>query len=73
MKITLKEPDGPYSCDIDPGVMSVNITEAFLGVGFTTEDGQRLSVCMRDDGFEVKFNDDKWVEFKPGSTNAPSS
>lgn len=53
MKIKISEPDGPYSCELDPGVMEVELREVFLGVGFVTESGQRLSVSMRDGGFEL--------------------
>lgn len=62
--ITLREPDGPYKCEIDTDVMRVEIREAYLGVAFVTEEGQKLSVCMRDGGFEVRHNDGNWVEFK---------
>lgn len=62
--ITLREPDGPYKCEIDTDVMEVEIQDTFLGVGFVTQEGQRLDVCMRDGGFEVRHNNGKWVEFK---------
>lgn len=68
MKITLSEPDGPYQATIDTEVMDVTIHEAFIGAQFVTEDGARLSVCMRDDGFEVRHWTDgesgPWIEFK---------
>jgi hypothetical protein len=55
MFIILKEPAGPYSAYIDPGVMSVEITEAWNGVIFRTEDGEALSVMMRDNGYELNY------------------
>lgn len=33
----------------------VIITEAFSGVGFRTEEGETLGVCMRDGGFEINY------------------
>lgn len=51
--IKLSQPDGPYSAEIDAGVMAVEIRKAFLGVRFITEDGATLSVSMRDGGFEI--------------------
>lgn len=60
----MREPDGPYQAEVDPGVMEVEIREAFVGLGLVSPDGQRLSVCMRDGGFEVRHNGGEWVEFK---------
>jgi hypothetical protein len=54
-KITLAEPDGPYSCLLDTEVMEVKIREAYIGVEFITNGGAILSVSMRDDGFEVHY------------------
>lgn len=80
-KITLSEPDGPYKCQIDTDVMTVEIRDAFLGVKFITEDGEHLSVCMRDSGFEVHYsgnhNDDDsekgfdsgWISFNNSFIN----
>lgn len=67
MKITLAEPDGPYKAEIDTEVMEVTLREVFVGVGFETADGCRLSVCMRDDGYEVRLDDGPWVSLRPGS------
>ena len=75
-KIALREPHGPYHCEIDTDTMDVVIKEAFLGVQFVTEDGERLSVCMRDSGFEISYSidgvripdDENWWEFKEGIT-----
>ena len=79
MKIKVSEPDGPYSAELDPGVMNVTLEEVFNGVKFVTKDGECLSVCMRDSGFEVHyFSENKvsravspafdtgWIEFKRG-------
>jgi len=74
MKVEISEPDGPYSCNLDTGVMDVTLREVFNGVRFETEGGEMLSVCMRDNGFEVHYWGDfgetgfdcGWVEFKDG-------
>lgn len=73
-KIKLSQPEGPYHADIDTGAMKVELRETFLGVAFITEGGERLSVCMRDNGFEVHYTGDfgatgfdaGWFEFKDG-------
>lgn len=70
-KIHISEPEGPYSCVVDTEAMNVTLKEVYLGVCFETVDGAKLSVCMRDDGFEVHYyKDDEfdrgWVEFKGG-------
>lgn len=73
MIIKIEEPDGPYSCIVDTGVMEVELSDVFLGVGFVTKEGNRLSVAMRDDGFEVLYrpksdpDNADWVEFKGAS------
>lgn len=74
MKIELKAPDTPYVTVIDPQVMDVILRDVFNGVTLKTDDGQNLSICMRDDGFEVHYYSDKdedgksfdsgWTEFK---------
>lgn len=69
-KITLAEPDGPYQTTIDTEVMEVTIREAFVGVGFETADGCRLSVCMRDDGYEVRLDDGPWQSLRPEGASA---
>jgi len=75
MKITITADPDFEPTTIHPGVSDVDITEAFLGVRFTTEDGAHLAVCMRDDGYEVRYWGDGfesgWVEFKGGSTPPP--
>jgi hypothetical protein len=68
-KIKVSQPDSPYTATLDTDAMDVDIREAFLGVGFTSEDGTKLAVAMRDDGFEVRYtdaqgNEGPWVEFK---------
>lgn len=55
MKITMKEPEGPYSCTLDTEVMTTTITEAFIGPVFVTADGETLAVVMRDSGFELMY------------------
>lgn len=75
MKIKVSEPDGPYSAELDPGVMNVTLEEVFNGVKFVTKDGECLSVCMRDSGFEVHYFSESepnkfdlgWTTFDEGS------
>lgn len=71
-EITLSEPAGPYRCVLDTDVMTVQIRKAFVGITFVTEGGALLSVCMRDDGFEIHYYghedgfyfDAGWIECK---------
>lgn len=64
--ITRKHPGGAHETkcvpafpevgwDITTGVDSVEIREAFIGPKFITSDGEELSVCMRDSGFEIHY------------------
>lgn len=77
-RIVLSEPEGPYDCTIDTGVMDVKLIDTFLGVRFVADSGEMLSVSMRDNGFEVHYqaptNQEKtksigWFEFKNGNVN----
>ena len=52
-KITIKEPEGPYSAILDTDVMNVEISGAYLGIKFISEDGKTLSVSERDGDFEI--------------------
>lgn len=54
-KILLKEPDGPYSAEINTGAMDVEIRNAYIGVKFITEEGKTLSISMRDGDFELIY------------------
>ena len=74
-KITLKEPDGPYHCEIDTDVMKVEVRESYLGFRFIADSGEELVVSMRDGGFELhytgKFETSKllnpeWIDLKGG-------
>lgn len=68
-KIKLSEPNGPYSCTIDTDVMNVELRNAFLGIKFVTEDGEMLSVSMRDQGFEIGYFTDgteQWFSLNVG-------
>jgi ferredoxin-fold anticodon binding domain-containing protein len=70
-KILLSEPKGPYSGTLDTEVMDVTITEVYTGVGFVTQDEEYLSICMRDNGYELMYNarkseKDVFVELKGG-------
>lgn len=44
---------------------NIIITEVFSGLGFITEDGEHLSICMRDSGYEINYMG-TWYEFKEG-------
>ena len=56
-KILITAPDGPYSAEMDTGVMPVTMTENFVGVTFLARDGEALSVVMRDSGYEIYYAD----------------
>ena len=56
VQIILKEPSGPYKCEIDTDVMEVELRKVFLGVRLVTDDGDTLSICMRDHGFELVYD-----------------
>ena len=62
MKITLSNPDNDYVAHIDTDVMDVLVTEAYNGLNLVTDDGEELSICMRDSGFELVYLDDDDVE-----------
>lgn len=72
-RIVLSEPDGPYSCTFDTRVMEVKLFEVFNGVQFVSDSGEKLSVSMRDNGFEVHYFKDGdpinqgWYDFKNGT------
>lgn len=82
MKITMSEPDDPYSAELNPGVMEVTLEEVFNGVKFVTDSGECLSVVMRDSGFEVHYFsenevsravlpsfDSGWISLQRGTIN----
>ena len=71
MKIRLTNPDNNYASTVDTEVMDAEIKEAFIGPTFVTADGERLSVCMRDSGFEVCYiardgAEPQWFSFQGG-------
>lgn len=74
-KIIVTEPEGPYHCLFDTGAMNVEIRNCFNGVMFRTENGEKLGVCMRDNGYEVRyvgpFGDVGWTDFKNGAIKTP--
>lgn len=41
------------------------LTEVYSGVGFKTNDGETLGVCMRDTGYEFNYMG-TWYEAKDG-------
>jgi len=66
MKIRMKTHDSRYVCCLDTEVMDVLITEAFTVAGFETEDEERLDLCMRDSGFEIRYYKDGIRSFDIG-------
>lgn len=62
MKITISNESDDYCTFIDTDVQNVLITEAYIGPKLVTDDGEELSVCMRDNGFEITYIDDDNVE-----------
>lgn len=65
---------------IDGGEVDVEMYEVYQGCTFITSDGERLSVTMRDSGFEVHYYadfseasiDGGWFAFKNGTVTPPS-
>ena len=41
------------------------LEEVYSGVGFRTNDGETLGVCMRDSGFEINYNG-QWFSLQKG-------
>lgn len=78
-EIILKQPGGPYKAIIDTEALDVEVRKAYLGVSLITENGEKLSVAMRDDGFEVRYTGDfgddgfdmGYTEFKNGIVRGP--
>jgi hypothetical protein len=50
----------------DKGI--IELREVFGGITLITSDGEKLSVAMRDSGFEITYQD-KWYELKEGKVN----
>lgn len=46
----------------------IELRKVFTGVTFRTEDDETLDVCMRDTGFEIRYNR-TWYELKNGAFN----
>ena len=65
MKIKINDPDTQYGATVDTHVSEVIITECYLGVRFEADPGERLVVCMRDGGFEIKYAG-RWWSFLGG-------
>lgn len=65
-KITLSEPYGPYRAVLDAEVMDVVIEKVFKGITFVTPDKEELTVCMRDSGFELVYQENTVIELKGG-------
>lgn len=77
MKIRFESPGDPRASTIETNHV-VEVTEAFNGVMFRTDDGEAIGVCMRDSGFEILYygpgtspllgpdEASAWVEMKDG-------
>lgn len=67
--IELTTPDGgPYKGKINIEALQVTIKHAYLGVKFISPSGTELSVCMRDDGFELITDKDQKLTFTKGKS-----
>ena len=62
MKITISTEDCDACTIMQTEGQSVLITEAYVGPTFVSDDGDELSVCMRDGGFEITYLDIDNVE-----------
>lgn len=81
MQIIISEPDGPYKANLDPGVMKVEVFECYTGIILVSDGGEKLGICMRDNGFEVHYFQEAtldrpafetgWTEFKAGMISGP--
>jgi hypothetical protein len=38
----------------------IMLTEVYSGISLKTEDGEKISICMRDSGFEFSYNGNKY-------------
>lgn len=69
----------PATLKLDDGVKDVEFKEVFTGVTFVSADDERLSVVMRDSGFEMHYYTDArengfdagWFRFNAGVVNVP--
>ena len=50
----------------DKGI--IELREVFGGITLITSDGEKLSIAMRDSGFEITYQDE-WYELKEGKVN----
>ena len=55
MKIEIGPPNSPYTASIDTEVMETEIREVFSGVTFISPYGEKLTVSMRDGGYELQY------------------
>lgn len=67
-KIKIETPNTPYATVVETGANEVTIEEAYIGIGFKTKENRKLSVCMRDGGYEVRYTDEHgrstpWIPF----------
>lgn len=49
------------------------LKEVYNSISFETEEGNILYICMRDNGFEVKLNNESWCMIKPETNTLISS
>lgn len=50
----------------DKGI--IELREVFSGITLITSDGEKLSIAMRDSGFEITYQNE-WYELKEGKIN----
>jgi hypothetical protein len=62
MKITISNEHTEFCTFVETDGQDVLITEAYIGPKLVTDEGEELSICMRDNGFEVTYLDADDVE-----------
>ena len=58
MRIEITPFDSIETVTVTPGVGHTVIRDCFTGVTLETDDGERLSIVMRDSGFEALYSID---------------
>lgn len=47
---------------------TLTLSEVYSGINLKTENGEKISICMRDSGFEFNYMG-QWYEAKNGKIN----
>jgi len=55
---------GDMKISVDSG-HGILLEEVYNGVGFKTKDGEHMGICMRDSGFEFKY-EGSWYSAQKG-------